>query len=289
MNQIETVKKICGILMAGGAAVLMFMISGLIHKACVIGADALDAAIHNREKKDKRLLLYTGISGGIHGLHGMILPVTAAAAASVIFIWMNPVKTSVIPVVLICLWGTAAACNLNIRYSIKCNQHASLFIRKFYAAYVSVQNREKAFDEACASIPDGAMKGRAIAAGKQLSRGVKWKSAVSQLDDGTSGGKGLSICLKMFGNQQPEPDTNAVNYFSELFFGDAAVIMKRSLEMANAELILLAALLAYTAVSIYCVRSALPAESAAVLLSAGFLLAVMTAGYRNICLRGRVL
>ena len=62
MNQIETVKKICGILMAGGAAVLMFMISGLIHKAGVIGADALDAAIHNREKKDKRLLLYTGIS-----------------------------------------------------------------------------------------------------------------------------------------------------------------------------------------------------------------------------------
>ena len=109
MNQIETVKKICGILMAGGAAVLMFMISGLIHKACVIGADALDAAIHNREKKDKRLLLYTGISSGIHGLHGMILPVSAAAAASVIFIWMNPVKTSVIPVVLICLWGTAAA------------------------------------------------------------------------------------------------------------------------------------------------------------------------------------
>ena len=49
MNQIETVKKICGILMAGGAAVLMFMISGLIHKACVIGADAMDATIHNRE------------------------------------------------------------------------------------------------------------------------------------------------------------------------------------------------------------------------------------------------
>ena len=65
MNQIGLVKKICGILMAGGAAVLLFMISDLVHKACVIGADALDATIHNRGKKDKRLLLYTGISGGI--------------------------------------------------------------------------------------------------------------------------------------------------------------------------------------------------------------------------------
>ena len=84
MNQIDTVKKICGTLMAGGTAVLLFMISDLVHKACIIGADTLDAAIHNREKKDKRLLLYTGISNGIYGLHGMILPVAAAAAASVL-------------------------------------------------------------------------------------------------------------------------------------------------------------------------------------------------------------
>ena len=289
MNQIGLVKKICGILMAGGAAVLLFMISDLVHKACVIGADALDATIHNRGKKDKRLLLYTGISNGIYGLHGMVLPVSAAASASVIFIRLNPVKESVMTVLLICLWGNAAACNLNIRYSIKCSRHASLFIRKFYAAYVSLQNREKAFDEACASIPDGALKGRAITAGKQLSGGVKWESAVSRLDDGTSGGKGLSICLKMFGERQPEPDTNAISYFSELFSGDASVIMKRSLEMANAELILLAALLVYTAVSIYSVHSALSEVSAPVLLSAGSLLAVMTVCYRNICIRGRLL
>ena len=96
MNQIDTVKKICGILMAGGTAVLLFMISDLMYKAWIIGADALDAAIHIREKKDKRLLLYTGISNGIYGLHGMLLPVAAAATASVIFIRMNPVKTSVI-------------------------------------------------------------------------------------------------------------------------------------------------------------------------------------------------
>ena len=289
MNQIDTVKKICGILMAGGTAVLLFMISDLMYKAWIIGADALDAAIHNREKKDKRLLLYTGISNGIYGLHGMLLPVAAAAAASVIFIRMNPVKTSVIPVLLICLWGTAASCSLNIRYIIKCNQHASLFIRKFYAAYVSLQNREKAFDEACASIPDGAMKGRAVSVGKQLSKGLEWKNAVSQLDDGTSGGKGLAICLKMFGNQQSEPDTDAVNYFSDLFSGDAAGIMKRSIEMSNAKLILFIALLVYTAVSLYCVLTSWSAVSAAVLLSAGTLLTAMTVSCRNICVRGRVL
>lgn len=287
MNQIELVKKICGILMAGGTAVLLLMISDLLHKACVIGADALDATIHNREKKDKRLLLYTGISNGIYGLHGMILPVAASLTASVILIWLNPVKKSVIPVVLILLWGTAAACNLNIRYYIKCNQHASLFIRKFFAAYVSLQNKEKAFDEACASIPDGAMKGRAIFAGKQLAKGVKWAGAVNQLDDAATSGKGLAICLKMFGSLQPDPDTNTIDYYSELFFGDAARIMKRELEMSNAELILFTALLVYSAVSIYCMVSALSAVSAAVLLAAGFLLAVMTVGYRNICIRGR--
>ena len=289
MNQIELVKKICGLLMAGGTAVLLFMISDLVHKACVIGADALDAAIHHRGKKDKRLLLYTGFSNGIYGLHGMIIPAAAAAAASVILIWLNPVWKSAIPVVLICLWGTAAACSLNIRYIINYNRHASLFIRKFFAAYVSLQNKEKAFDEACASIPNGAMKDRAVSAGKQLSRGVGWSSAVSHLDDGTSGGKGLAICLRMFGNSHPEPDTKTIDYFSELFSGDAAGIMKRTLEMTNAELILFAALLVYTAVSVHCLLSSLSEVSAAVLLTAGFLLAVMTVSCRNIRIRGRII
>ena len=198
-------------------------------------------------------------------------------------------KESVIPVLLICLWGTAAACNLNIRYFIKCNQHAALFIKTFFAAYVSLQNREKAFDEACASIPDGAMKGRAISAGKQLAMGVRWASAVKQLDDSTSSGKGIAICLKMFGNPQPEPDINTINYYSELFYGNAAEIIKRSLEMSDAKLILLAALLVYSIVSIYCVHSLLSAVSAAVLLSAGYLLAVMMVCCRNICIRGSLL
>ena len=289
MNQIETVKKICGILMAGGTAVLLFMISGLIYKTCIIGADALDAAVRHRERKDPRLLLYTGLSNGIHGLHGMIIPAAAAAAASVIFIRLNPVKESVIPVVLICLWGTAAACRLNIRHTVKCGQHASLFIRKFNAAYVSLQNKEKAFNEASASIPSGALKDRAVSAGKQLSKGMKWDSAAGRLDDGTSCGKGLSICLKMFGNPRQEPDTDAVNCFSELFSAEAAGIMKRTMEMSNAERTLFAVLLVYSAVSIYCVLSGLSAVSSAVLLSAGFLLGAMTISWRNICIRGRIL
>ena len=288
MNQIETAKKICGILMAGGTAVLLFMISGLICKACIIGADALDAAVRHRERKDPRLLLYTGLSNGIHGLHGMIIPAAAAAAASVIFIRLNPVKESVIPVVLICLWGTAAACRLNIRHTVRCGQHASLFIRKFNAAYVSLQNKEKAFDEACASIPGGALKDRAVSAGKQLSKGMKWDSAAGRLDDGTSCGKGLSICLKMFGNPDLEPDTDAVNSFSELFSDEAAGILKRTHDMSYAKRVLSASLLVYTAVSIRCVVSGLSAVTSAVLLSAGFLIAAMTVSWRNICVRGRL-
>lgn len=274
--------------MAGGTAVILFMISDLVHKACIIGADALVASLRNRERKDPRLLLYTGIPNGIYGMHGMIMPAAAAAAAAGICIRLNPVKESVVPVVLMCLWGIAAACRLNISYNIRYNQHASLFIRKFFAAYVSLENKEKAFEEACASIPGGAVKERALSAEKQLSKGVKWNSAVGRLDDGTSGGKGLAVCLKMFGNSQQEPDPNKIDHFSELFFQDAAGIRERMHEMSNAERTLFAALLEYSAVSMYSAHSALSAGRGAVLLSAGFLLAVMVIIYRSICIRGRI-
>ena len=125
MNEINMVKVFCGVLMAAGIFVFSDMFADLLLKAILIGADALDAAIHQRDKKDPRLLLYSEISGGIHVLHGTALPIAAALVLSVLEIRMNPGKDSVIPAIMFLLWGTAAACLSNIRYFIRCNSHGT--------------------------------------------------------------------------------------------------------------------------------------------------------------------
>ena len=251
MNEINMVKVFCGILMAAGMFVFVDMLADLLSKAILIGADALDAAIRQREKKDPRLLLYSDISGGIHVLHGTAFPMAVALVISVMVIRLNPVKESVVPVFMFLLWGTAAACLSNIHYFISCNAHAALFTNKFYAAYVSLQNLEKAFDEASASIPDGIIKGRCISAGKQLSRGMKWNDAVNELDDGTTSGKGLSIYLKLFEKNLSDPDESVASYYYKIFSGDARIIRNRMSAMKNAELMLGIALLVYSAVVVY--------------------------------------
>ena len=98
MNEISNVKMICGILMGMGILVFVNMLTDLLYKGILIGADALDAAIHQREKKDPRLLLYSELSGGINGLHGTALPITAALVIGAVYIRMVPKKESVLPV-----------------------------------------------------------------------------------------------------------------------------------------------------------------------------------------------
>ena len=288
MNEINMVKVFCGILMAAGMFVFVDMLADLLSKAILIGADALDAAIRQREKKDPRLLLYSEISGGIHVLHGTALPMAVALVISVMVIRLNPVKESVVPVFMFLLWGTAAACLSNIRYFISCNVHAALFTNKFYAAYVSLQNLEKAFDEACASIPGGIIKSRCISAGKQLARGMKWNDAVNELDDGTTCGKGLSIYLKLFEKNQSDPDESVASYYYKIFSGDARIIRNRMSAMKNAGLMLGIALLVYSAVVVYFQSSAWMPVSAAVFLSTGILLALMMISFRNMCIEGNL-
>lgn len=288
MNEINMAKVFCGILMAAGLFVLIDMLTDLLFKAILIGADALDAAIRQREKKDPRLLLYSEISEGIHVLHGTALPMAVALVISVMVIRLTPVKESVVPVFMFLLWGTAAACLSNIHYFISCNAHAALFTNKFYAAYVSLQNLEKAFDEACASIPDGIIKGRCISAGKQLSRGLKWNDAVNELDDGTTSGKGLSIYLKLFEKNLSDPDESAASYYYKIFSEDARIIRNRMSAMKNAGLMLGIALLVYSAVVVYFQSSAWMPVSAAVFLSTGILLALMMISFRNMCIEGRL-
>ena len=288
MNEINMVKVFCGILMAAGMFVFVDMLADLLSKAILIGADALDAAIRQREKKDPRLLLYSEISGGIHVLHGTAFPMAVALVISVMVIRLNPVKESVVPVFMFLLWGTAAACLSNIHYFISCNAHAALFTNKFYAAYVSLQNLEKAFDEASASIPDGIINGRCISAGKQLSRGMKWNDAVNELDDGTTSGKGLSIYLKLFEKNLSDPDESVASYYYKIFSGDARIIRNRMSAMKNAGLMLGIALLVYSAVVVYFQSSAWMPVSAAVFLSTGILLALMMISFRNMCIEGNL-
>ena len=288
MNEINMVKVFCGILMAAGMFVFVDMLADLLSKAILIGADALDAAIRQREKKDPRLLLYSDISGGIHVLHGAAFPMAVALVISVMVIRLNPVKESVVPVFMFLLWGTAAACLSNIYYFISCNAHAALFTNKFYAAYVSLQNLEKAFDEASASIPDGIIKGRCISAGKQLSRGMKWNDAVNELDDGTTSGKGLSIYLKLFEKNLSDPDESVASYYYKIFSGDARIIRNRMSAMKNAGLMLGIALLVYSAVVVYFQSSAWMPVSTAVFLSTGILLALMMISFRNMCIEGNL-
>ncbi len=289
MIEINMVKVFCGILMAAGLFVLMDMLADLLFKAILIGADALDAAIHRRDKKDPRLLLYSELSGGMHALHGTALPIAAAMLLGILEIRMNPGKESLIPAFMFLLWGTAAACLSNIRYFISCNAHAALFVNKFYAAYISLQNLERAFDEACASIPDGIIKGRCISAAKHMAVGMKWTDAVNELDDGTTCGKGLSIYLKLFEKNLSDPDESAASYYYKIFSGDARIIRKRMSAMKNAGLMLGIALLVYSAVVIYLQSSAWMPVSAAVFLSTGILLALLMISFRNFCIDGNLL
>ena len=130
MNLILLTGKICGMLMTAGSFLLFYMVSGLLFKGIVYAADAADAALRYRPGKDIRLLFNPGFTDGISALHGTILPLTAAAVISGILVWLNPEIETVIPVLLIGLWGTAAACNLNIRYCISFSAHGALFIKR---------------------------------------------------------------------------------------------------------------------------------------------------------------
>ena len=289
MDRINIVKMICGTLMAAGIYIPAGALAGLLFKVIVIGADTLDAAIRRRDRKDPRLLLYSEISGGIYGLHGTALPLAAASMICAVYVRMEPGIESTVPVFMILLWEIAAACYSNIRYCISFSAHSALFIRKFNASYVSLQNGKKAFDEACASIPDGAVRSRCISAGKQLAKGMRWNNAVNGLDNGLCSGKGLAICLKMFGGSQTDPDESVIDYFAELLSDSSSLSRKRTALLRKSGIMLLAAMLIYSAVNLYCVISGLTAVSAAVLLSAGIVLAVMAAAYRNMCIDGRVI
>ena len=289
MNYFDVVKKLCGILMAAGTAVLLLMLSDLLYKAIVIGSDALDAAIHDREKKDPRLLLYSGITDGIHRGNGSTVPLSIAAVLGCMYFRIKPGKESVIPVLLILVWGIAVACYSNIRYYMNSNSHSALFIRKFFASFVTLQDRDKAFDAACAAIPDGDVRGKGISAGKLLAKGVTWKKAMSIFDNGIPGGKTMVICMNLPDNVQQKSDESVFGYFARTLSEEASECRKRIQSTSAASFMLLISILMYSVISLYNINSGLSAIRAAVLLSAGLFLCGMTFTYRNALIEAKKL
>lgn len=289
MNLILLTGKICGMLMAAGSFMFIFMVSDLLFRGIVYAANAADAAIHHRPGKDIRLLLDSGFSDGISALHGTILPLTATAVISGILVWLKPEKGTAIPVILICLWGAAAACNLNIRYRTSFSSHGALFIKKYFASFVSLQDRAASLDNACISLPEGDVRKRGLSMSRKLSKGVPWSEAAETFDNGEFCGKGLAICLKLYDDRISEPDESVVQFFMETLSDASAGIRSRITVLKSAGRMLLTSVIVYSAACIYEMRSALTPESAAVLLISGVLLAAASVLFRNVCVSGRMI
>ena len=71
MNSLFVNGKLGGLIMAAGSAVLLLMLADLLYKGIIIAADAFDAAIRNRERRNIILLTDSAnsslISGGFRG------------------------------------------------------------------------------------------------------------------------------------------------------------------------------------------------------------------------------
>ena len=289
MNLIMLTGKICGMLMAAGSFLILLTVSGFLFRAIAAAADAADAAVHQLPGKDVRLLLNTGSSEDIYALHGTVLPLTAAGIISGILLWLKPEKETILPVFIACLWGIAAACNMNMRYFISFSAHGSLFISRFFAAYISSQDRAAALDSACLSLPEGDIRNRGLSMGRKLSKNVSWSEAVDIFDNGEFCGKGLGICLKLFDTGAGDPDESVVRYFSETLSVTSAGIRSRITALKSSGRLLLTSLIVYSAACSYELHSGATPATAAFLLISGVLLAAACVLFRNICVSGRMI
>lgn len=290
MNSLLVKGKFGGLIMAAGSLVILLMLSDLLYKGILIAADAADAAIRNRKRRDFRLLIDSGnfglISGGFHGAAKALLP---ALAVTGILLCFYPGKNSVLLSAVICLWGIGFACVFNIRYCCSCSAHAGLFIRKFHASFTSCQNRVKALDEACAALPEGTVRSEGITAGGRLTGGTAWPDAVRAFDNGTFSGKRLAIFLNLYDGSPADPDETVVNAFAGTIEGLASGIRKRVNSLGRKWIVLAMTMLFYTFYTLFLVPEVLSDRKYTVILVIGMILAAASASYRNMCVKGRLL
>lgn len=290
MNSLLVKGKLGGLIMAAGSLVILLMLSDLLYKGILIAADAADAAIRNRDRRDVRLLTGSGnfslISGVFHGTARTLLP---ALSLSGILLYFYPGKNSILLSAVICMWGIGFACVFNIRYCWSCSAHAGLFIRKFHASFTSCQDRGKALDEACAALPAGSVRSEGITAGGRLTGGTLWPDAVRVFDNGMLSGKGVAIFLNLYDSSAADPDEAVVNAFAGTFEGLASCIRNRVNFLGKKWIVLAMAMLFYTLYSFLLIFEVLPDRNYAVILVIGLILAASSVLYRNMCVKGWLL
>lgn len=275
--------------MAAGSAVLLLMISDLLYKGIVIAADAADAAIRSRERRNVILLLDSGNPTLVSsGFRGSSLPLLISLTVSGIVLYFSPEMDSFLFSEVICMWGIAASCVINAGSCCRCSAHASLFVRKFYAAFVSLQDRRKALDEACAALPEGEVRTCAVNAGGRLTGGAEWKDAVKTFDNGMFCGKGLAVFLNLYGGSSADPDESAVGAFTGSFEATAAGIKNRSGILYRTGLILCICMTVYTGAFVVLSDSGLPGPAPAAILITGLLLSAAVVLFRNVLVDGRL-
>ncbi len=290
MNAIFINGKIWGVIMAAGSAVLLLMVSDLLYKGIIIAADAVDAAIRNRERRNVVLLLDSANTLGVsRGSRGAYLPLLMALTISGIVLYFYPEMDSVLFSEAICMWGIAGSCAMNVSNCCRCNAHAALFVRKFYAAFVSLQDSRKALDETCAALPDGAVCAGAVAAGGRLTGGADWADAVGTFDNGMFCGKALTIFLALYDSSSPDPDESVISAFAGTFEGIVSGIKNRIGILRRTGLVLCICMAVYTGTSMVLSETAMPDLVSAAILVLGILLSAAAVLFRNILVNGRLI
>ena len=286
MNSFFVNGKPAGLIMATGSLVLLLMLSDLLYKGILIAADAADAAIRNRERRDVRLLTDSGMTAA--EFHGTALPLLPALAVSWILRCFYPGKFTILLSALICMWGIGTACILNIRYCCSCNAHAVLFIRKFHAAITSCQDRRKALDEACAALPAGTVRSEGIAAGGMLTRGTVWPDAVRAFDNGMFSGKSLAVFLNLYAGSTPDPDESVVNVFAGTLEGLSSDIRERGNFLDGKLTVLAGTMLVFSVYSLFFIPGLLFDRIIPVILIISMVFSGTAVLFRNMCVKGRL-
>ncbi len=290
MNSLFVNGKLGGLFMTAGSSVLLLMLSDLLYKGIVIAADAFDAAVRNRERRNIILLIDSGSSPLVSsGYRGSSLPLLITLTISGIILYLHPGMDSILFSEVIWMWGIAGACVANVRGCCSCSVHASLFVRKFYSAFASFQDRRKALDDACAALPEGEVRVNAVNAGDRLAGGAEWKEVVKAVDNGMFCGKGLAVFLTLYDSSYANPDEPAVSAFISAFAGIADGIKTRIGILYRTGLILCICMTVYTGTFAVLSNSALSAQASAAILITGLFLSSAVIFFRNVLVYGRLI
>lgn len=285
MYLIDAAGKICALLMAGGTLLILVMLSRALYIGILTAADAVEAAVEHRERRNARILT----DAGSLRLNGPARPLVFALVLSGLLIYYSPGKRSLLLAALICMWGAGGACFCSVRYCMDCSQQTALFIRIFHARFAACGDRTAAFEKTCAVLPEGPVRSMGIAACGKLAGGGSWSEAIRTLDDGTFCGKGLLVFLDLYGKTAAEPDEAAAGAFARAFEGLASQIRWRMDYLAKNMYILAGVMGVHSVCALFLTGRCEPGDTFCAVLLISMILAASAVLIRNMCLNGRLL